>query len=340
MKTTIENISGCARKINIEVPAEELNQKLEEVFADIRKVARVPGFRTGRAPRDLLETHYGKKAEEELIKRAIPEYYLKAIKQEQLMPVAAPEIENVQLKNHTLCFNARVDIQPQVRLKAYKGLRITRKKIKIDQNQIEKTLERLRQVKVKQQQDAKKEKMRLPELNDVFAKSLGCQTLPELKEAIAKNLAAEAKLQIKADTEAQIIEQLLKRAALDVPQSLVNSQMPELLNRLKLNRLLQGEKKEDVQSKTKELEVQARLEAMRRVKLSFILNEIAQLENIQIKEEELNERITEISQQSGKTKDEVRRYLDRENLIPSLKEELRHKKTMQFLLNEAKIEEK
>ena len=119
--------------IEIELSPDELNQEFDQAFANIRKIARVPGFRPGHAPRDLLETHYGKKAEEEVIKRAIPEYYLKGIKEEKLMPVAPPEIENIQFKNHTLCFSAKVDVKPEFKLKGnYKSLRIIKKKIKSD----------------------------------------------------------------------------------------------------------------------------------------------------------------------------------------------------------------
>ncbi len=331
VKTEVKNITRCSRLISIEVSSEELNQEFDQVYVDIRKVARVPGYRPGHAPRDLLVGYHGEKAKEEVIKRAIPEYYLKAVREEKLFPVAPPEIENVQFRNHTLYFNARVDVSPEIKIRGYKNLRIIKKRIKIEQSQIDDTLERLRETKAK-------DKIR-PELNDDFAKDLGFHTLQELKEAINKDLQVRAETEIKADMERQLIEQLFKRTSLDAPESLVNSQMRELLNQLKLNRILQGEKKEDVESKTKELEDEARKEAVYRVKLSFILEEIAQRENIQVNEEDLDKRIEAISQRSGKNKDEVKQYLDRENFIPGLKAELRDKKTMEFLLSEAKISE-
>ncbi len=315
--------------IEIEVSRDELNQEFDQVFADIRKVARVPGFRPGHAPRDLLETYYGKKAEEEVVKRAIPEYYLKGIKEENLAPVAFPEIENVQFKNHTLSFSARVDVRPQIKLKGnYKKLRIIKKKIKIEPSQIDSTLGRLQESKAK-------EKIK-PELNDTFAKDLGFATLQELREAINKNLQANAEAEVKADLEKQILDQILKNASLDVPESLVASETQELLKQAKLNRILQGEKKEDIQSKEKELESEAKIEAIRRVKLSFTLEKIAQLENIQVDEKDLDARLTEISQaHPGKSKDELRQHLESRNLIPGLKAELRDRKTIGFLLNEA-----
>lgn len=341
MKAKVENIAGCSRLLNIEVSVEELNQQFDQVYNDIGKYARVPGYRPGRAPRDLLQTYYGKKAEEEVIKRAIPEYYLKAVREEKLAPVAPPQIESAQLKNHTLYFSARVDVRPQLRLKPYKNLKTIKKKNKIEQNQIDQVLERLRQRKAKEvTKEGKDEKEKiLPELNDVLAKDLGFATLEDLKAAISKDLQARAEVEIRNDMERQILEQLLKRTSLDVPESLVKSQAKEILNQLKLNRILQGEKKEDVESKEKELEGQAESEAIRRVKFSFILQEIAQRENIQVSEEDLDKRIEAIAQRSGKGKDEIKQYLDREDLIPGLRAELRDKKTVEFLLNQAKVEE-
>ena len=333
MTAKIENISGCARTIDIELSPDEVKQEFDRVYADIRKVARVAGFRPGHAPRDLLEIHYGKRAQEELIKGAIPEYYLKALRQEKLAPIAPPEIENVRFKNHTLSFSAKIDVKPQVKLKGnYRNLKLTRKKIEIEQGRIDRTLENLRESRTK-------EKTR-PDLNDAFAKDLGFPTLDELKQTIKKSLQANAERQLKAHLEGQLLARLLKTASLDIPESLVRSQRQQLLQQLKLNHSLQGEKKEALESKEKELEAEAGKEALRRVKLSFILEKIAQLENIQVEEKDLNQKITGISQAyPGKTEEEIREYLDRENIIPELKAELRDRKTMEFLLREARVEE-
>ena len=58
MKCDVKNISGCQRLINIELSAAELSTGFERVYADIRKSARIPGFRPGKAPRDLIETRF------------------------------------------------------------------------------------------------------------------------------------------------------------------------------------------------------------------------------------------------------------------------------------------
>ncbi len=245
--------------------------------------------------------------------------------------VSPPEIENVQLKNQALYFSARVDVRPQIKLKNYKNLRLIRKKVKIEDAQVEQVVEKLRK--------SKEKKGSLPELNDAMAQDSGFNTLAELREAINKNLQANAEIETRQDLERQLIEQLLARASLDVPQSMVNSQMQELLNQFKFNRILQGEKKEEVEAKESELQEEARLEAVRRVRLSFILDEIGQREKIQVNDEDFKKRIEAIAQRSGKGIDEVREYLKKQNLIPGLSAEIRDRKTLEFLLSEAVISE-
>ncbi|UCB57446.1 MAG: hypothetical protein JSV30_02365 [Candidatus Omnitrophota bacterium] len=326
MKSKIENKTGCRRTLSIEVSNDDLKQEFDRVYAEIGNTARIPGFRPGKAPRDLLEANFGQKAKEEVVKRAIPAYYLKAVKEENLVPVAPPEINNVQFKNETLFFNATVDVEPQVKIKSYKDLKVIKKKVKVEQAQVDMLLDRLQKAKHASAKD------------DAFAKSLGFQTFQELEQSARKDLEANAEKEIKMDMERQILDQLLKRATMDVPESLVHSQGKELLNQIKLNRVLQGTKKEEVESKEKELELQAKNEAIYRIKVFFILEKIAEMENIQLSEEDLHERIAGISHSSGKSEKEVMEYLEKQNLLASLKAETRSRKIMKFLLANVKIE--
>ncbi|MBN2097452.1 MAG: hypothetical protein JW714_03110, partial [Candidatus Omnitrophica bacterium] len=83
---------------------------------------------------------------------------------------------------------------------------------------------------------------------------------------------------------------------------------------------------------------QARNEAARRVKLAFILAEIARRENIQVSNEDLDKRIESIVQRSGKTKEEVQGYLEKQDLIFGLRQEIIDRKTIDFLIRKAQIE--
>lgn len=341
MKVSVKNETGCSRLIRIEVSSDELKPRLDQVYSNINKTARIAGFRPGRVPRDLLQARYSAQAQEELIKRGISEYYIKAVEQEKLSPVAPPDIANVQFENSTLNFDAKVDVAPEVKLKAYCNLKITKNKEKVDQAQVDKVLQNLRKSRVqKTDQEQKKEETALPPLDDKLAQDLGLKSVEELKGAVCKNLEHTAQMKVKADMERQLVAALLKIATFEVPQSLVNNQMQEALRQLKMDQLMQGVKQEDIDSKQKQLEEQAKKEAQRRVKISFILQTIAKEENIQLTEDDISGRIEEIARSSGQSADQVAQYLQKENLFTSLEAELKSKKTIEFLLERAKIEEK
>lgn len=320
MKSKVKNLSSTSCLISIEVSPDELQVKFDQVYTDIGKFARLPGFRPGRAPKDLVQAHYAEKAKQEVIKRAIPEFYLQAVRVEGLQPVAPPEVESAQFKDHRLVFSARVDVRPQIKLKNYKGIKVVKKKVQIKEQQVNESIERIRQYQAKNKEEGKVEEAKL-------------------KELVKENLQAQGEMESRADMERQLVEQLLKLASLDAPNSLVEGQIQELLNQLKMQRMMRGEKKEDLESKTKELTEQARNQAVQRVKLSFVLDEIAQKEQIEVNEEDVEKRVTAIAQRSGKTNQEVRNYLDQQDLFPGLKAELRDKKTLEFLLSQAVISE-
>jgi len=339
MKSKLENKKGCSQLIKIEVDEGELKPRLEQIYKDIRKNARISGFRPGRAPKDLIEKQYGQTAQEELLKRTIPEYYLKVVKEEKLSPVAPPDIENVQFKNNMLSFDARVDLTPEVKLKSYRNLKITKTKIKVDKAKVDEVLDNLRKSKAKPKSEDQEKEVSLPPADDELAKGLGFKTLDELREAIDKNLHASAQMNVKSEMERQLVDELLKRAHLEAPQSLVNNQIQELLRQLKTNQMMQGEKKEDIESKEKQIQDIAKKEAVRRVKISFILQRIAQQENIQVTDEDIDKRTEAIAQSSAQSPVQVREYLQKQHLIPSLEAELKSRKTIDFLLSEAQIYE-
>ncbi|MFH1045833.1 MAG: trigger factor [Candidatus Omnitrophota bacterium] len=338
MKSQVKNAQGCARVIDIEVNQEELKTTFDQVYADIRKTARVPGYRPGFAPRDLLESHYSGNAQEEVIKRAIPQYYIKAVEEQKLEPVSPPEIENIQYKNSQLSFCARVDIKPKPKLKAYKGLSIVRPKKEVTAAQIEETLEHLRQAHAQPDKNAKEQPPAPIELNDAFAQTLGLKTLEELKTAIKTNLESNARAEIQQEMEKQLLDELLKKATLDTPASLVERQAKEILERLKMNYIMGGKSKEELGAQTKELEQAAQEEAARRVHLSFILEEIGQREKIELAQEDIDAHIAAIAQHSGRGVEDVKHYLEHHNLIPGMKDELLTRKIIDFLLKEAKID--
>ena len=125
MKVKIDNLKDSQKLIRIEVEPQRVNAVLDDVYKDIQKIARIPGFRVGKAPRDLIEVHYNKAAEDEAVSHLVWESYRQAVLEQKIESVEYPVIEEVNFKRgEPLKFTARVDVRPEFKLKAYKGIRI------------------------------------------------------------------------------------------------------------------------------------------------------------------------------------------------------------------------
>jgi trigger factor len=141
MKIDIERIEPCKRLLKIEVPQDIVSKEFDEVYKDIRKVANVPGFRVGKAPVDILKTHYKEESKKEVLKRLVPAMCIEAMKEKELLPVSEPSISNVELKeDNLLSFHAEVEVEPEVNLKRYKGFKIKKKNLTVTDEDVDKVI--------------------------------------------------------------------------------------------------------------------------------------------------------------------------------------------------------
>ncbi len=350
MKSSIKKLKNCKHSFEVSLPAEKVKEAFDEVYSDLGKYASVPGFRQGKAPRDLLELHYSKTAKEEVLKKLIPETYEKVLEEHKLDPLGYPDVTDVKLDmKEGFSYKASIETRPEINLKNNKGLKLKKKSVDVKEEDLAKNLEYLREMhsqNVPKEGTQEKEKV-LPKLDDEFAKDLGFENLEKLKEAMRQNLKAKLEQDSEADMEVQVINNILDSVDFEVPETLVNSEKERLIKdadmRIKYMEALQ--KKENPDKKftleekdKKELEENAFKQAARQVKAFFILDKIAQAEKIYLKEEEINEYVEGIAAQYKKTKDEIRSYLEKGHGMDELAVNMRNKKVMEFLLKEAKIE--
>jgi len=350
MKSSIKKLKNCKHCLEVNLPAEKVKQAFDEVYGDIGKYASVPGFRQGKAPRDLLELHYSRAAREEVLKKLIPQTYEKILEEYKLDPIGYPDVTDVKLDlKEGFSYKANIETRPEINLKNYKGLRLKKKSTDVNEEDLARSLEYLREAhsqNVPKEGSQEKEKV-LPALDDEFAKDLGFENIGKMKEAIRGNLKLKLEQDSFSDLEVQIIDRLLDSMDFEVPETLVNSEKERLMKdmdmRIKYMEALQ--KKEDPEKKftleekdKKELEENASRQAVRQVKAFFILDRIAQAEKIYLKEEELDKCLEDMAAQYHKTKEEIRGYLEPGHGMEELTVNMRNKKVMEFLLKEAKIE--
>jgi trigger factor len=148
MKSVVEDISSVKKKINIEVAPESVSKEMEKALADVAKKAKIAGFRPGKAPKSVVEKHYGDEVRSEVMQRLISESYLHALEEHKLNPVEMPAIENVSslTKGSPLSFTATVEVRPKIELSTYDGIEVKEQDITVSDEEVNQTIDRLREM--------------------------------------------------------------------------------------------------------------------------------------------------------------------------------------------------
>ena len=127
MKATVEPLEGNKVKLSVEVDEGEFEDAINAAFKKIAREVRIPGFRPGKAPRRILEARLGKDiARSQALQDALPEYYARAIRENDVDVIAAPSIDITGgEEDGDVAFDAVVEIRPTVSVGGYNSLRVT-----------------------------------------------------------------------------------------------------------------------------------------------------------------------------------------------------------------------
>jgi trigger factor len=144
MNITVEDVAPCKKRLKIEVPANRVQQAYDRVATDFQKEARIPGFRPGHAPRTVVLKKFQKDIESETQRTLVPEAYQEAVNEKKLRVVSAPEIEDVKYRpGLSLSFSTVVELAPEFKLPAYKGLVLKKQETEVKDEEIDKVLQNL-----------------------------------------------------------------------------------------------------------------------------------------------------------------------------------------------------
>lgn len=150
MKKKIKHIEECKKVFEIEVPSADVKKRIEEQYQKVGKAAAIPGYRAGKAPRDLIEKHYGERITREVVEDLISDSYHKAIEESGFIPLTLPSINDVKLDTaQVLSFKAEVTIRPTISLKEYRGLKLKKKRTTVQEGDIEKSVKTLQESSAK-----------------------------------------------------------------------------------------------------------------------------------------------------------------------------------------------
>ncbi len=177
----------------------------------------------------------------------------------------------------------------------------------------------------------------LPELNDEFAKQLGqFQTVDDLRKAVREQIESERKHEAEHAAKEKLVGELIQRNDFEVPDSLTEQQIDIRLERGLRALAAQGltaeqMKKMDLQR----LRAGQREQAIHDVKAALLLERVAEEENIQVSDEELDRELESLARQSKQTSEAVRARLTRDGGLDRIRTRIRNEKTLDFLYHQS-----
>ena len=421
MKVNLESLNNTERKVEVFIPKEDVIGKLEEVFKELERDARIKGFRPGKAPRKVIEATYKDYIFEEVSSRLVSQSFEKALEEVSIIPISRPRITKDKIeRDKEFHYTAVFEVIPEFEVKEYIGIELKKQKREVKEEDVERVLHQIRErgaqakpigedrevkkgdyliidyagfvdgkpIKDLKAKDAQvivgdkrlmaefednligmkkgeekefeitypedfqmkdvagktanftvmvKEILEkiLPELDDDFSKDLGEENLEGLKKKIREDLEKRFDKESEDKLKGELIKVLLERNPLDVPPSLIENEALRLKREFALNLERHGVKLPVLD----EAEGNFRNRAEQNVKASIILGAIARKEGVQVDEDEVDNKLIEISKSSAVQFQKVREIYEKNNLIDSLKASLVEDKVLNFLIEKSDVKE-
>jgi len=135
----------CRRELDLEIPADTVQKAVERVAKEFARVARVPGFRPGKAPITLIRRKYADDIKSEVLQSLVPEQIERALSENKMAPVTQPQVDKVDFgETGPVKFRATFEVFPEFELGQYKDLEVEVEDLKIEDADVDKALEELR----------------------------------------------------------------------------------------------------------------------------------------------------------------------------------------------------
>ncbi len=136
----------CRRELELEIPAENVTKATEKVAREFARVARVPGFRPGKAPVTLIRRRFAEDIQGEVLQSLVPDFLEKALTEKNLTPVSQPHVDQVNFADGgPLKFRATFEVLPEFELGDYKNVEVEIEAIEVGDAEVNKTLEEMRE---------------------------------------------------------------------------------------------------------------------------------------------------------------------------------------------------
>ena len=417
--------------MRVEVEAQKVDETFESVTKDFRREANLPGFRPGKAPRDMVLRKYEKDILEETKRKLISDAYRKAVEEQKLDVVSHPDIEEIQFgRGLPLQFAATIETAPEFELPEYKGLPIKREMQSVTEADMERAINLLRERQVSftkverpvQSADiavvnytgtcegkpitelapaakglteqkhfwvevgansfipgfgdqligAKagdkrtvtvdfpadfvtpqlagkkgsyevevvevKEKV-LPALDEALAKAYGAESLEKLQAGVRADLENELRFKQEKTLRTELVRALMGRINFDLPETAVARETRNVVYDLVQENTKRGIPRQAIEQQKEQIYSAATHNAKERLKVQFLLQKIAEKEDIKVSQEEIAQRVHHLAGMYQIPADKFLRDLQKRNGLIEVYDQIMNVKVIDFLQQNAKIED-
>lgn len=145
MKTTVDKLSDTRVKLTVNVPFAELDQEIDQAYAAIAQQVSIPGFRKGKAPRQLIDARFGRgPILEQVVNDMLPSRYEQAVQSEDLKVIGQPDVDISKIEDKDFVeFTAEVDVRPEFEVPDFSEISVIVPAIKAGEEDVDKALEDL-----------------------------------------------------------------------------------------------------------------------------------------------------------------------------------------------------
>jgi len=150
MRVDLTDLSAVKKRMLVEVDAEEVARETESILRGYAQKAKVPGFRPGKVPASVIRARFAKEVEEDVRERVVSRFYHAATREKGLLPLGEPVLEEINHEDGApLSFKTTFEILPEIELAQYKGIEVRRPAVQVEDSEVKRALEDLRQAHAK-----------------------------------------------------------------------------------------------------------------------------------------------------------------------------------------------
>lgn len=431
VNVTVENLAPCKKLVRVEVDAQKVDETLDTVTKQFQREANLPGFRPGKAPREMVARKYSKDIEDEAKRKLISEAYKSALEEQKLDVLGQPDIEEIQFsRGQPLQFAATVETTPEFELPEYKGIPVKREARTVTEEDVLRAMDVLRQshttfnkvdrpsqtgdivvvnyvgasdgkpiteiaptakslteqknfwVEIgassfipgfdEQLMGAKagdkrtvtvefpadfvtaelagkrasyeveilevKEKV-LPAVDDAFAKSYGAENLEKLRDGVRRDLENELTYKNNRSVRTQLVRSLLNRVNFELPETAVAHETRNVVYDIVQENAKRGISREVIETQKEQIYSAATQGAKERVKVAFLLQKIAEKEDIKVAQDDIAQRISQLAATYQIPAPKFLKDLQKRGGLIEIYDQIMNEKVMDLLQQHAQVEE-